>query len=169
MKVLAIDVGVRHLAWCVLDDAYNIEHWEVLSLGGKTIEQHVASLHDILQEKPALLSVDEVVIERQMRTNVRMSCIASALLMYFIQNGKPASYVEASRKMSAFKDMLAQAKPGSLPKKGYQRTKAQSVMCARFVLKGEWLEWFESLPKKDDAADAFSLAYSWMKDRPIQL
>lgn len=169
MKVLAIDVGVKHLAWCVLDDGFNIEHWEVLSLGGKTIEEHVVSLHEILQEKPALLSVDEVVIERQMRTNVRMSCIASALLMYFLQNGKAASYVEASRKMSAFKDLLAQAKPGSLPKKGYQRTKAQSVMCTRFMLKGDWLAFFESLPKKDDAADAFTSAFSYIKNRPVQL
>lgn len=169
MSVLAIDVGVKHLAWCVLDERFEIQHWEVVSLGGKTIEQHVKSLHEVLQANPALMSVDEVIIERQMRTNVRMSCIASALLMYFLQNGKPASYVEASMKTGAFKDLLAQAKPGSLPKRGYQRTKAQSVMCARFVLKGDWLDFFESLPKKDDAADALSLAWSYMKDRPIQL
>ena len=169
MKVLAIDVGVKHFSYCILTDAFQIVEWEVLALEGKTIEQHVTSLHSVLSAKPSLLEVDEVIIERQMRTNIKMSCIASALLMYFMQNGLQVSYVEASMKMTGFREFLAQAKPGSLPKPGYRRTKAQSIMCARFVLQGEWLEWFESLRKQDDASDSMCTAWAYMKNRPVQL
>ncbi|KAK9826938.1 hypothetical protein WJX74_000845 [Apatococcus lobatus] len=169
MKVLAIDVGVKHLSYCLLADSFEIKAWEVLTLGGRTIEDHVASLHENLRARACLLEADKVIIERQMRTNPKMSCIASAMLMYFLQNGKDASYIEASKKMGAFRDLLAQAKPGSLPKAGYQRTKAQSVMCARFVLQGEWLEWFEGLPKKNDASDSLTQAWSYLKDMPVQL
>ena len=158
------------MSYCILTETFEIEAWEVLTLEGRTIEDHIISLLRVLQDRPLVRGADNVIIERQMRSNGRMSCVASALLMYFLQNGQAACYVEASKKLGAFKDMLLQAKPGSLPsRKGYQRTKAQSVMCARFVLEGKWLEWFEALPKKDDAADAFTLAFSWMKDRPVQL
>ena len=167
--MLAFDVGVKHFSYCLLTDTFQIQAWDVVSLEGRTIEEHVVSLQAVLNDRPVLLQADTVIIERQMNTNVKMSCIASALLMYFMQHGKPTSYVEASKKMSAFKDLLAQAKPGSMPKKGYQRTKAQSVMCARFVLQGEWLDWFEALPKKDDAADTYTLAFSHIKTMPVQL
>ncbi len=169
MKVLAFDVGIKNLSLCVLTEAFAIERWEVLALGGKTTEAHVLSLHEVLRDRPWLLEADDVIVERQMASNTKMSCIAAALLMYFVQNGRPAAYVEASKKTSAFKDLLAHATPGSLPKAGYRRTKAQSVMCARFVLQGEWSDWFEALPKKDDAADALTLAFSWTKDRPVRL
>lgn len=171
MKVLAFDVGVKHLAYCLLTDAFQIEDWEVLELEGRTIEDHIVSLLAALrhQNRQQLLGADTVVIERQVKANPRMSCIASALLMYFLQAGRPACYVEASKKLGAFKDVLLHAKPGSLPEKGYRRTKAQSVMCTRFVVQGAWRDWFEALPKKDDAADALSLAWSYMKDAPVQL
>ena len=165
MQVLAIDVGVKHLAWCLLTDEYRIVAWDVLALGGRTIEEQVVSLHETLRGRPALLEADEVIIERQVRANVRMSCVASAALMFFLEHGKAAKYVEASRKLGAFRDLLKSAKPGSLPGAGYRRTKAQSVMCARFVLEGEWLDFFEGLPKRDDAADAICMAWSHVKER----
>ena len=167
----AFDVGVKHFSLCILTDAFEIVNWEVLILDGKTIEQQVGSLWATLVDRNSCLEdIDEVVIERQVRANIRMSCIASALLMFFLQRGVPVSYVEPAKKMDAFRDFLARPSAAkALPTAGYRRTKAQSVMCARFVLEGRWLEWFEDLPKKDDASDAFCMAWSHVRGRPVQL
>lgn len=167
MRVLAIDVGVKNLSFCLLTDTCEVEAWEVLALGGTTVEANVRSLHETLRGRPQLRGADEVVIERQVRANVRMSCVASAALMFFLQAGTPARYVEASHKLRGFRGVVdASAEGTAVPRAGYRRTKALSVLCARSVLRGRWLEFLEALPKKDDAADSFTMAYSYVKDLP---
>lgn len=159
MRVAAFDVGVKNLAWCVLGAEGGIEQWRNVALAGKTIEDNVRSLHHILAKYASDFDVDVVVVERQMATNTRMSCLGCVLLAHFLDKIDIVEFVEASSKMGAFCD-------GPLPKVpacAYRKNKAASVARVRACLEGRWLELFEAHAKRDDLADAYALALAYSR------
>lgn len=84
---LSFDVGIKNLAYCLLDEDRNILLWDVLDISGPTYDKQCEKLimelekikYDSLPEAYNII----VVIEKQMARNPKMRIISGQLQMYF--------------------------------------------------------------------------------------
>jgi len=64
--ILSIDVGIRNLAMCMLDETSNlIVQWDVSGVPPEHKDGLFVSLRDHLDDKPWVLQADTVLIEKQ--------------------------------------------------------------------------------------------------------
>ena len=89
MKVLSWDIGIKNLAYCIVDSTnLQIHHWEVIE---NTPCRDSLKLHneiiDNLEGRPHLLDVDVVLIEKQPSFNPTMRMVSSSLYTYFLHKG----------------------------------------------------------------------------------
>ena len=98
MKILSFDVGIINLAYCIFDSETNkIIHWEIINneIGGKFnakisnsgVSDLYIHLIKNLDQRPHLLDVDIVLIEKQPSFNPKMRIIAGCLQTYFYIRG----------------------------------------------------------------------------------
>ena len=66
MKLLSIDVGIRNLAMCLLNDTENlIEQWDVSGIPPQHDDGVYVSLRKHLDDRPWTLDADVILIEKQ--------------------------------------------------------------------------------------------------------
>jgi len=74
MRILAIDIGIRNLALCMLDNG-RIAHWQTVDLSGSDYkpQDNVKLVMEFRNEFSYLFdAADLVIVERQMRVNMRI-------------------------------------------------------------------------------------------------
>lgn len=174
MKVLAFDVGVKNLAFVAMNGDRALLAWENVAVPGDTLEENVRAVHALLRARPAVFcDADVVLIERQPPLNRKMSCVAYALFMFFLDRCPSVLFVDPKVKTSGFAQFLADtapADPTEAPGKAYRRRKAESVACARHALAGSpWLAVLDGHRKLDDLCDAYASAYSWIARQPVRV
>ena len=176
MKVLAFDVGVKNLAFVAMTGDRALLAWENVAVPGDTLEANVRAVHALLRARPALFgSADVVLVERQPPLNRKMSCVAHALFMFFLDRCPSVLFVDPKVKTAGFADFLAtRAASGpdrtDTPGAAYRRRKAESVACARHALaESPWLAVLEGARKLDDLCDAYTSAYSWIGRQPVRV
>ena len=187
MKILSFDVGIVNLAYCIIENS-KIINWEIIELSkkGSTFTAHIASsgvaemyltLINKLDERPFLLDVDIVLIEKQPSFNPKMRIIAGCLQTYFYIRGvvdklsepiKSVEFFSPKHKLKCYTgpELDISSKNGKIVKGKYAQTKKMGVAIARCKLEeyGEttFLEQFENSKKKDDLSDCYLQALTYI-------
>ena len=83
--ILSIDVGIRNLAMCMLDETSNlIVQWDVSGVPPEHKDGLFVSLRDHLDDKPWISKADTVLIEKQPDKNRKMKMVEHFLHTYFV-------------------------------------------------------------------------------------
>ena len=166
--ILSIDVGIRNLAMCMLDETSNlIVHWDVSGVPPEHKDGLFISMKNHLDERHWVLKSDTILIEKQPDKNRKMKIVEHFLHAYFvIMNPKAETIIYDARfKIPDF------AGPGKIMYN--KRKKASIESCQEFMwnnpVNAHWIPVFNSSKKKDDLADTVMQAISFTKRiEPIQ-
>ena len=166
MYILSFDVGIKNLAYCLIDtESVNIHAWEVFEIPNPAI-----SLHKVLQlldTKELCILTDIILIEKQPYRNAKMRLLENILLTYFNLRGIMCS----NSPVTNVKSYSAKFKLGDIGKtmkgkKNYNQRKKMSIeMCKLFLEKNpqELNDIFIKSKKKDDLADCLLQALSYIE------
>ena len=194
MKILSFDVGIINLAYCIFDsETKKIVYWEIINneiknFNAKISSSGVADLYinliKNLDQRPYLLDVDIVLIEKQPSFNPKMRIIAGCLQTYFYIRGvvdrtpsiKSVEFFSPKNKLKCYTGPeLDISKNGKIVKGKYAQTKKLGVLIARSKLEeNEETETmctlFENSKKKDDLSDCYiqALTYIMFKSASIK-
>ena len=174
MRVVSIDVGIKNLGVCMLDGGV-ISFWHCFNLGdAKDETNHLKSLKDVLDSKPELTtSIDVVLIEKQPFCNPKMRVISSALHMYFVMKGitKIIQYSPKHKLKLCLEYKKPEGKKETASSKYYSNKKRAIESCRNIISNEEpnWIATFETSKKKDDLADSFLQAKSYIDIGEIRL
>lgn len=172
MSVLSIDVGLKNLAVCIVAGDRTIQYWNVLTVSG------VSDMIQTLDNECVgfIEQVRSVVIEKQPSFNPKMRSVSSALEAYFIIRGQidtcfvknivywsPKFKLQLCDDYSSLKDVPAS--------KRYRMNKKMAIaQTHKMMIEGgdkEKLLFFEKHKKKDDLADSYLQAISFMSHKNI--
>jgi len=165
MKVLSFDVGMKNLAYCVIDNN-DIKFWDVIQIPNGYNEAMCINLVKELDKYSHMLDVDQVVIEKQPAKNNKMRIMEHLLTSYFVIKGINCSDCNISK----VKVYSAKFKLGSNTFKGKQnysaRKKLAVTRCAEYLKETTQTDnintTFEKSKKKDDLADSLLQALSFI-------
>ena len=160
--ILSIDVGIRNLALCLIDDKNGnlVQNWDVDGIPPESKNGIYVSMRDHLNARPWVLTADTVLIEKQPDRNKKMISVMHFLHSYFIIKCPRAETIlyDARHKIP---DVVG---PG---KAQYNKRKKVAIQrCEEFIRAGptnaHWLETFNKSKKKDDLADTVMQALSFV-------
>lgn len=159
--ILSFDVGIKNLAYCLLDSDKNILDWNVLDCSSNN---NILTLIQHLDNLDHLLSATTILIEKQPSFNPKMRIIGGCLFTYFTlrishELGKNVKILFYSAKHKLKHVHVEEIKV----KSKYQRNKKMAVEETKFLLQNSpWLNYFNLNKKKDDLADSFLQALSYI-------
>ena len=160
--ILSIDVGIRNLAMCLLDEKSGnlVKEWDVDGVPPQHEDGVYVSLRKHLDERPWVLTAKTILIEKQPERNKKMISVMHFLHAYFIIKCPDAETIlyDARHKIPDV------AGPG---KAQYNKRKKVSIeRCEAFIRDGttnaHWLDTFLKSKKKDDLADTVMQALSFV-------
>ena len=160
--ILSIDVGIRNLAICLLDEKSGnlVREWDVDGIPPQHKDGVYVAMRDHLDARPWVLTADTILIEKQPDRNKKMVSVMHFLYAYFIIKSPKAETIlyDARHKIPDV------AGPG---KAQYNKRKKVSIeRCEAFIRNGStnahWLPIFEKSKKKDDLADTVMQALSFV-------
>lgn len=165
MKIVSFDVGVKNLAYCILDEE-TILKWNVVEIVYKTNEELCIRLVEVLDKYPELLTVNRVVIEKQPSKNNKMRIVEALLNSYFVIKGITVS-TNPVEKVIVYS---AKHKLGSNTMKGKsnyrERKKLSMTRCEKYIQttnqNDEFIQQYNSSKKKDDLADSLLQGLSYL-------
>ena len=159
--ILSIDVGIRNLAMCLLNETNNlVVEWDVSGVPPEHKDGIYVSLRKHLDERPWVLDADTVLIEKQPDRNKKMISVMHFLHAYFIiKNPKAETIIYDAR--HKIPDVAGPGKSQYL-----KRKKVSIERCEEFIRSDEvnahWLDTFLASKKKDDLADTVMQALSYV-------
>lgn len=159
--ILSIDVGIRNLALCLLNETSNlVVQWDVSGIPPEHRDGIYVSLRKHLDERPWVLDADTILIEKQPDRNKKMVSVMHFLHAYFIIKNPTAETIiyDARHKIPDV------AGPG---RSQYLKRKKVSIeRCEAFIrqddVNAHWLDIFLKSKKKDDLADTVMQALSFV-------
>jgi len=160
MAVVAIDVGVKNLAYCAMTWDGTVIEWENTSLLGPNEKYKPSQLVPYVvrwvRDRAIILqTADKVIVERQMRCNMRIIEAVLQTLLFDRCTVVPATDI---------KDCFG------LRRHNYRLNKKAAVQHVRDLLEAKaavcqihanWLTVFDSSGKKDDLADSYLMALAF--------
>jgi len=162
--LLSIDVGIKNLAMCLINtDTNKIVEWDVSGVPPGHADGLFVCMRDHLRERAWTLSADVVLIEKQPDKNRGMKGVQNFLHAYFVIHDKNTIIYDARHKVP---DVCG---PG---KAMYNKRKKVAIERTHEHLKTEevnkdWLPLFEGSKKKDDLADTYLQAMSYINRREV--
>jgi len=154
--MLSIDVGIKNLAMCVMDQK-KIKYWDVSGVPPMHQDGLFPCMKRHLDERLEFFhDVSKVVIEKQPDKNKGIKSVEHFLHTYFLCHDKEVIIWDARHKIP---DVVG---PG---REQYKLRKKASVDRCRLFLEEEnqeWLDQFDKSKKKDDLADTVMQALSFM-------
>jgi hypothetical protein len=161
--ILSIDVGIKNLAMCLLDESNDnhIVQWDVSGVPPEHSDGLFSSLNKHLNTKPWILGATTVLIEKQPGMNKKMKTVENFLHAYFVIKNPTAETIiyDARHKVP---DVAGTGKT-----KYRERKQTGIVRCREFLevneTNKEWRELFKTSKKKDDLADTVLQALSYTK------
>lgn len=159
--ILSIDVGIRNLAMCLLNETSNlVVEWDVSGVPPEHKDGIYVSLRKHLDERPWVLTADTILIEKQPDRNKKMISVMHFLHAYFIIKCPHAETIlyDAKHKIP---DVAGPGKTQYL-----KRKKVSIERCEEFIRRDNvnmhWLDTFLKSKKKDDLADTVMQALSFV-------
>ncbi len=160
MSVLSIDVGIKNLAMCMIEESTkHVTHWDVSGVPPQSSLGLFVQMRNHLDEKPWVLTASTILIERQPGQNKTMKSVENFLHSYFIIKCPQAETIiyDARHKVP---DVVGRGK------EMYRQRKQASIDRCREFLKEEpnrhWMKTFVESKKKDDLADTVLQALSYI-------
>jgi hypothetical protein len=159
--LLSFDVGIKNLAYCLLDYDGHILDWNVIDC---TSTNPILKLIEELDSLPELLECTTVLIEKQPSFNPKMRIIGGCLYTYFTlrveyELSKKLKIIFYSAKHKLKNPHVAAIKASTK----YQRNKKLAVEETKYLLNDtKWLDYFMSNKKKDDLADCYLQGLSYL-------
>ena len=161
MILLSFDIGIKNLAYCLMDTCDNsILDWNVLDCNGSNETLRVIEEIDSLSY---LTSADIVLLEKQPSFNPKMRNISTALYVYFIiriqheQNKNCKIMFYPPKYKLKCTDITIEHKS----KSKYRQNKNLGIAHTRALINTH-KTFFESHKKKDDLADCFLQGLSYI-------
>jgi len=159
--ILSIDVGIKNLAMCLLNETSNlVVEWDVSGVPPQHSDGIYVSLRKHLDARPWILNTKTVLIEKQPDRNKKMVSVMHFLHAYFIIKCPDAETIiyDARHKIPDV------AGPG---RSQYLKRKKVSIeRCEEFIrqddVNAHWLPVFLESKKKDDLADTVMQALSFV-------
>ena len=161
--ILSIDVGIRNLAMCLIDDDKVIQNWDVSGIPPESSDGLLVCMRNHLDARPWTLKAKTVLIERQPDRNKKMKMVENFLYAYFIIK-IPQSDVIIYDARHKIPDVVGAGKTQ------YRKRKNTSIeRCKQFLecddKNAHWIQTFTKSKKKDDLADTVMQALSY---NPVQ-
>lgn len=158
MLLLSIDVGIRNLAMCLIDDETSIiKQWDVSGIPPRHELGIFPCLRDHLDAREWVLDADIVLIEKQPGMNKTMKTVENFLHAYFVIK-IPSSETIIYDARHKVPDVVGKGKAM------YRKRKQAAIdRCRQIVCGTEWESLFNNSTKKDDLADTLLQALSFMK------
>jgi hypothetical protein len=159
--ILSIDVGIKNLAMCLLNETSNlVVEWDVSGVPPQHSDGIYVSLRKHLDARPWVLDAKTILIEKQPDRNKKMVSVMHFLHAYFIIKCPDAETIiyDARHKIPDV------AGPG---RSQYLKRKKVSIeRCEEFIrqddVNAHWLPVFLESKKKDDLADTVMQALSFV-------
>lgn len=163
--ILSIDVGIKNLAMCMIDENTKIiQHWDVSGVPPEHQDGLYKSLCHHLDTKPWVLNATTILIEKQPDKNKKMKTVENFLQAYFVikcPNSETILY-DARHKVP---DVVGAGKAQ------YRKRKNTAIERCREFIKGDenshWIPTFVASKKKDDLADTVMQALSFINRREV--
>ena len=165
--ILSIDVGIKNLAMCLLDEDKNnlVVEWDVDGIPPQHRDGVYVSMRAHLDARPWVLNAKTILIEKQPDRNNKMVSVMHFLHAYFIIRCPKAETIlyDARHKIPDV------AGPG---KAQYNKRKKVSIeRCEDFIrsnsVNSHWIDTFVKSKKKDDLADTVMQALSFVNRREV--
>ena len=160
--ILSIDVGIRNLAICKFDESSNlIVEWDVSGIPPEHKDGVFVSLKKHLDDRPWVLDVQTILIEKQPDKNKKMKMVEHFLHAYFV--------IKAEKSETIIYDARFKIPDVAGPGKSQYRKRKQTSIdrCKEFIHKHDcnahWIPVFNESKKKDDLADTVMQAISFTK------
>jgi hypothetical protein len=163
MKVLSIDIGLKNLAICLIDEKLNIYDWKVLDISSnskkQTIENIADNIHTVFDTNMESWGhIDNVIIENQpVLKNPTMKTVQILVYSYFHMQKKHSRvdnlhFVSAKGKLCV-ENVVTCTKY----KSKYRNHKMTSILTTKEYLKNNdtQIAFFNENTKKDDLSDCF--------------
>lgn len=180
--VLSFDPAIINMAHCLVN-VHTLKihkHWALTPIKDTTNEGSCKKLVEHLDRLRLTDGINVIVVhEQQPRCNVKTITICGQLQMYFVLERMNEDHTGKIEKIvghhAKHKIKYYEPRPDDEPidwerlneLKGSYKTKQTLIEHCRRVLKHngdlEWLEWFEKQKKKDDLADCYVQALSYIK------
>ena len=165
--LLSIDVGIRNLAMCLIDENnQHIEHWDVSGIPPNHKDGVFKCMNRHLNEREWILTANTILIEKQPDRNRKMKTVENFLHAYMIIKNPDAECIiyDARHKIP---DVAGAGK-----KKYNERKKMSITRCREFLenseINGHWMDTFKTSKKKDDLADTVMQALSFINRREVK-
>ena len=172
-------MGIKNLAYAILqkqEEGFEICLWRVEDVidgftkaKKPTIAVCVEAMVNHLQTMIDISGVTHVLIEQQpvgfhQRSNTMMKCLSHVVQAFFIDRGiEHVAFVSPKRKLKM------EGCPDTKGMKNKDRYNVHKQFAIDKTLEllpdGKWKDWFLSLKKQDDAADAFLQAYQTLNEK----
>ncbi len=166
MVLLSIDVGIKNLALCLIDEeSQHVLQWDVSGVPPQHEAGLFPCLRDHLDEKPWTLTATTILIEKQPGMNKTMKAVENFLHSYFvIKNPKAETIIYDAR--HKVPDVAGSGKAR------YRQRKQVSIdRCREFLetsaINSHWMPTFVASKKKDDLADTVLQALSYINRRIV--
>lgn len=166
MVLLSIDVGIKNLAMCLIDESNSeVIEWDVSGVPPQHKDGLFPSLRNHLDDKPWVLSATTILIEKQPGMNKTMKSVENFLHSYFVIKSPTCETIiyDARHKVPDVS--------GSGKAKYRQRKQVSIDRCNEFIKTSEvnkkWVSTFTASKKKDDLADTLLQALSFINKRVI--
>ena len=165
--ILSIDVGIKNLALCLLDERAGnlVKEWDVDGIPPQHKDGVYISLRNHLDGRPWVLNAKTILIEKQPERNKKMVSVMHFLHAYFIIKCPKAETIlyDARHKIPDI------AGPGKVQ---YNRRKKAAIeRCEVFILdwstNSHWIDTFVKSKKKDDLADTVMQALSFVNRKEV--
>jgi hypothetical protein len=164
MCLLSIDVGIKNLAMCMIEESDSrVTNWDVSGVPPKHRDGLFPSLRNHLDDRPWVLEAKTVLIEKQPGVNKTMKTVENFLHSYFVIKNPAAEVIiyDARHKVP---DVVGGGKTQ------YRKRKQASIdRCRDFIknspVNSHWMETFVASKKKDDLADTVLQALSYINRR----
>jgi hypothetical protein len=166
MCLLSIDVGIKNLAMCMIDESDSrVMHWDVSGVPPLHKDGLFPSLRNHLDDKPWVLEAATVLIEKQPGVNKTMKTVENFLHSYFVIKN-PSSEVIIYDARHKVPDVVGGGKAQ------YRKRKQAAVdRCREFIknspVNAHWMDTFVASKKKDDLADTVLQALSYINRRVV--
>lgn len=150
--VASFDVGEKNLAYVICDNGILLDmfHVNVLIRKKQTIAESCEYISNHLSEKD-WSNVDTILIERQIKTNVRTMCVSQHLWTWFRIKYPTINIEYISAKLKTDGETLT-----------YRQRKKYTVVETRIRLKDtKFLDLMDTFPKQDDVSDAYMQYIHW--------